>query len=37
MSGRGYNLESLLFGHPFVKTEHREKFLSALRSAGWSG
>jgi TolB-like protein/Tfp pilus assembly protein PilF len=37
MSGRGYNQESLMFGHPFVKAEHREKFLSALRGAGWAG
>jgi TolB-like protein/Tfp pilus assembly protein PilF len=36
LSGRGYNLQSLMFGHPFVKTEHREKFLGALRDAGWA-
>lgn len=35
LSGRGYNLQSLMFGHPFVKEEHREKFLGALRDAGW--
>ena len=35
LSGRGYNLQSFVFGHPFVKTEHREKFLSALTSVGW--
>lgn len=35
LSGRGYNLQSLMFGHPFVKAEHREKFLGALRDAGW--
>lgn len=35
LSGRGYNLQSLMFGHPFVQAEHREKFLGALRDAGW--
>jgi TolB-like protein/tetratricopeptide (TPR) repeat protein len=36
LGGRGYNLQAIMFGHPFVKNEHREKFLSALRRAGWA-
>lgn len=36
LSGRGYNLEAIMFGHPFVQAEHREKFLAALRNAGWA-
>ena len=35
LSGRGYNLQSFQFGHPFVQAAHREKFLLALTNAGW--
>ncbi|OYU44839.1 MAG: hypothetical protein CFE44_10740 [Burkholderiales bacterium PBB4] len=35
LSGRGYTLQSFQFGHPFVRSEHRQKFLSALSVAGW--
>jgi TolB-like protein len=35
LSGRGYNLQSFHFGHPFVHAAHREKFLLALSNAGW--
>ncbi len=35
LSGRGYNLQSFHFGHPFVHAAHREKFLLALTNAGW--
>lgn len=35
LQGRGYNLQSFMFGHPFVHTTHREKFLLALTHAGW--
>ena len=35
LSGRGYNLQSFHFGHPFVHVAHREKFLLALTNAGW--
>lgn len=35
LSGRGYKLQSFHFGHPFVQTAHREKFLMALTNAGW--
>jgi TolB-like protein len=35
MSGRGYNMQAILFGHPFVHEQHRNKFLDALRVAGW--
>ncbi len=35
MSGRGYNMQSLKFGHPFVHEAHRNKFLDALTAAGW--
>jgi TolB-like protein len=35
LSGRGYNIQSFHFGHPFVHAEHREKFLAALRNVGW--
>ena len=36
LSGRGYKLESVMVGHPFVKAEHRDKFLGALRAVGWA-
>jgi len=35
MSGRGYNMQAIMFGHPFVHEQHRNKFLDALKAAGW--
>lgn len=35
LSGRGYNMQAILFGHPFVHEQHRNKFLGALKTAGW--
>ena len=35
MGGRGYNLQAVQFGHPFVHADQRDKFLNALVAAGW--
>nr|WP_315465314.1 winged helix-turn-helix domain-containing protein [uncultured Rhodoferax sp.] len=35
MSGRGYNMQAIIFGHPFVQEQHRNQFLDALKAAGW--
>jgi TolB-like protein/tetratricopeptide (TPR) repeat protein len=35
MGGRGYNMQAVQFGHPFVHAEHRDKFVNALKAAGW--
>jgi len=35
LGGRGYNLQAVTIGHPFVHEEHRTRFLAALAAAGW--
>ncbi len=35
LSGRDYTLQSFTFGHPFVHAAHHERFLTALKQAGW--
>lgn len=35
LTNRPYNLGAFHLGHPFVKPEHRDKFLYALSLAGW--
>lgn len=35
LTNRPYNLAAFHLGHPFVKAEHRDKFLHALNLAGW--
>ena len=35
LGGRGYNLQAITIGHPFVHEEHRTRFLAALAAAGW--